>query len=126
MNEALVSIAAIRAAAARIAGVAVKTPLVSAPFPGIAGYGAGKEIWLKAESLQPMGAFKIRGALVYFRRLREAGGGERVAVTATRGNFGQAVAFAARQPALFRPAPVAIHDDGNVAGNFRKGVHGVR
>ena len=58
----LVTIEAIRAAAARIAGVAVKTPLVRAAFPGLSGYGTGKEIWLKAESLQPIGAFKIRGA----------------------------------------------------------------
>ena len=56
---------------------------------------AGCEVWLKHENHGPLGAFKIRGALVYFRRLREAGGAARVAVTATRGNFGQAVAFAA-------------------------------
>ena len=53
---------AIRAAAARVAHIAVKTPLVEAAFPGLSGYGAGKQIWLKAESLQPIGAFKIRGA----------------------------------------------------------------
>ncbi|MGH9519135.1 MAG: threonine/serine dehydratase, partial [Terriglobales bacterium] len=58
----LVTLETIRAAAARIAGVAVRTPLVCAPFAGLAGYGTGKEIWLKAESLQPIGAFKIRGA----------------------------------------------------------------
>jgi threonine dehydratase len=58
----LVTIEAIREAAARIAGVAVKTPLVRAPFPGLAGYGFQKEIRLKAESLQPIGAFKMRGA----------------------------------------------------------------
>jgi threonine dehydratase len=55
------------------------------------------EIWLKHENHGPLGAFKTRGALVYFRRLRQAGGDVRVAVTATRGNFGQAVAFAARR-----------------------------
>ena len=58
---------------------------------------AGCEVWLKHENHGPLGAFKIRGALVYFRRLREAGGAARVVVTATRGNFGQAVAFAARR-----------------------------
>src|ERR1019366_283571 len=60
---------------------------------------AGCEVWLKHENHGPLGAFKIRSALVYFRRLREAGGAARVAVTATRGNFGQAVGFAARQEA---------------------------
>ncbi len=61
-TESLVSLETIRATAARIAGIAVKTPLVRAPFAGVAGFGSGKEIWLKAESLQPIGAFKIRGA----------------------------------------------------------------
>src|SRR5260370_1441001 len=58
------------------------------------------EVWLKHENHGPLGAFKIRSALVYFRRLRETGGAPRVAVTATRGNFGQAVAFAARREGM--------------------------
>jgi threonine dehydratase len=61
---------------------------------------AGCEVWLKHENHGPLGAFKIRSALVYFRRLRETGGARRVAVTATRGNFGQAVAFAARREGM--------------------------
>ena len=61
---------------------------------------AGCEVWLKHENHGPLGAFKIRSALVYFRRLREAGGAARLAVTATRGNFGQAVAFAARREGM--------------------------
>src|ERR1017187_8008721 len=61
---------------------------------------AGCEVWLKHENHGPLGAFKIRSALVYFRRLREAGGATPVAVTATRGNFGQAVAFAARREGM--------------------------
>jgi len=62
MPGQLVSLATIRAAAARIAHIAVKTPLVRAQFPGLSGHGTTKEIYLKAESLQPIGAFKIRGA----------------------------------------------------------------
>jgi threonine dehydratase len=61
---------------------------------------AGCEVWLKHENHGPLGAFKIRGAMVYFRRLRQAGGAPRVVVTATRGNFGQAVAFAARREGM--------------------------
>src|ERR1035441_6299588 len=61
---------------------------------------AGCEVWLKHENHTPLGAFKIRSALVYFRRLREAASGVRVAVTATRGNFGQAVAYAARREGI--------------------------
>jgi len=62
MPEPLVTIEQIRAAAARIAPIAVKTPLVRAQFPGLSGHGQTREIYLKAESLQPIGAFKIRGA----------------------------------------------------------------
>ena len=57
---------------------------------------AGCDLWLKHENHAALGAFKTRGALVYFRRLHEAGAGTGVAVAATRGNFGQAVTFAAR------------------------------
>ena len=51
----LVDIDAVRAAAATLHGVAVRTPLV--PFGP-----AAERRYLKAESLQPIGAFKIRGA----------------------------------------------------------------
>jgi threonine dehydratase len=61
---------------------------------------AGCEVWLKHENHGPLGAFKSRGALVYFRRLRQAGCDGRLAVTATRGNFGQAVAFAAQREGI--------------------------
>jgi threonine dehydratase len=61
---------------------------------------AGCEVWLKHENHGPLGAFKIRSGLVYFRRLRESGSAARVAVTATRGNFGQAVALAARREGM--------------------------
>ena len=56
-TDTLVSLDAIRAAASRIAGIAVKTPLVRAYFPDVAG-----KVWLKAENLQPIGSFKLRGA----------------------------------------------------------------
>src|SRR4051794_31897779 len=60
----------------------------------------GTDLWVKHENHTPLGAFKTRSALVYFRRLRETGADTRVAVTATRGNFGQAVAFAARREGM--------------------------
>ncbi|MCL5743483.1 MAG: pyridoxal-phosphate dependent enzyme, partial [Acidobacteria bacterium] len=55
----------------------------------------GTEIWIKHENHTPVGAFKIRGALVYFRWLKQSGSNVRTVITATRGNHGQAVAFAA-------------------------------
>jgi len=92
----LVDVETIRAAAARIASIAIKTPLVRAAFPGISGYGTGKEIWLKAENLQPIGAFKIRGASNKILQLTA----EEIArgvITYSSGNHAQGVAYAARE-----------------------------
>jgi len=92
----LVTLDAIRAAALRIAPVAMKTPLVRAAFPGVSGYGTGREIWLKAESVQPIGAFKIRGAANKILQLRA----EQIArgvITYSSGNHAQGVAYAARE-----------------------------
>jgi threonine dehydratase len=61
---------------------------------------AGTEVWLKHENHTPLGAFKTRSALVYLRLLQESGSRAKVAVTATRGNYGQAVAFAARREGM--------------------------
>ncbi|HEY1766167.1 MAG TPA: threonine/serine dehydratase [Terracidiphilus sp.] len=120
MTEQLVSLELIRAAAERIAPIAFKTPLVHAPFPGIAGRGTGREIWLKAESLQPIGAFKIRGAANKILQLSS----EQIArgvITYSSGNHAQGVAYAAREvgakavivmpsnaPAIKRAATLAL------------------
>ena len=95
MEEPLVSIAEIRAAAARIASIAVKTPLVRAQFPGLSDYGTNKEIYVKAESLQPIGAFKIRGAANKIIQLNPAEIARGV-ITYSSGNHAQGVAYAAR------------------------------
>jgi threonine dehydratase len=119
-TQALVSIDVIRAAAARIAPIAMKTPLVRAPFPGIAGHGTSREIWLKAESLQPIGAFKIRGASNKILQLTPAEIARGV-ITYSSGNHAQGVAYAAREvgakavivmpsnaPAIKRAATLAL------------------
>ena len=92
----LVDIQTIRAAALRIANIAVKTPLVRAQFPGLSGYGTAKEIRLKAESLQPMGAFKMRGAANKVFQLTPSEIARGV-ITYSSGNHAQAVAYAARE-----------------------------
>ncbi len=102
--QTLVSIDEIRAAAARIAPIAFKTPLVRAPFPGIASRGTGREVWLKAESLQPIGAFKIRGAANKILQLSP----EQIArgvITYSSGNHAQGVAYAAREVGAKYGAP---------------------
>jgi len=53
----------------------------------------GTEVWLKHENHTPVGAFKLRGGLVYFSQLQKQPG----VIAATRGNHGQSVAFCARQ-----------------------------
>ncbi|HEY3704311.1 MAG TPA: threonine dehydratase [Terracidiphilus sp.] len=54
------------------------------------------EAWVKHENHSPVGAFKLRGALVYMEWLRDAGPPATEVVAATRGNHGQGVAMAAK------------------------------
>ena len=92
----LVGIGEIRAAAERIRGIAMRTPLVRAPFPGVSDHGQQRSVWLKAESLQPIGAFKIRGAA---NKILQLSGEEirRGVITYSSGNHAQGVAYAARE-----------------------------
>ena len=85
---ALVSIEEIRAAARRLDGVVVRTPLV--PFPD-----TQPRLLVKPESLQPTGSFKLRGAFAAISALPPAQR-ERGVVAHTSGNHGLAVAYAAR------------------------------
>jgi len=87
-----VSLDALRAAAGRLKGVAVRTPLVE--LPGLSAR-LGVPVALKCEQLQPIGAFKIRGAYNAIAQVA-ADGEARGVVTQSSGNHGQAVAYAAR------------------------------
>jgi threonine dehydratase len=60
----------------------------------------GSEVWVKHENHTPVGAFKIRGGLVYINALRRDHPEIKGVIAATRGNFGQAVGFAAKQHGL--------------------------
>jgi threonine dehydratase len=57
----------------------------------------GADVWLKHENHTQVGAFKIRGGLDYFDYLQRNGDGQRGVVSATRGNHGQSVGFAAKR-----------------------------
>ncbi len=97
----LVSVDEIRAAAARLDGVIVRTPLV--PFPRVT-----PRLLIKPESLQPTGAFKLRGAYAAISALPPAVAARGV-VAHSSGNHAQAVAYAA---ALLQvPAVVVIPDN---------------
>jgi threonine dehydratase len=65
----------------------------------------GAEVWVKHENHTPMGAFKLRGGLVYFDDLARAGRVTGV-ISATRGNHGQSVGFAARRHGI--PATIVV------------------
>lgn len=71
----------------------------------------GTAVWVKHENHTPVGAFKIRGGLVYFDALREMKG----VVAATRGNHGQSVAYAARQHGI--PVAVVVPHGNSVSKN---------
>ncbi|MEQ9260166.1 MAG: hydroxyectoine utilization dehydratase EutB [Roseovarius sp.] len=84
------TLADIHAAAKVIRGVADGTPLV--PSPHMSGV-VGHEFLLKLENMQPIGAFKLRGAYNAVARLGEAAG----VTCCSTGNHGRGVAFAARE-----------------------------
>jgi len=91
-DQPAVSLESLSAAARVLDGVAVRTPLLDLPDLGAR---LGVPVSLKCELLQPIGAFKIRGA--YNAIARAVAGGARGVVTQSSGNHGQAVAFVARR-----------------------------
>ena len=60
----------------------------------------GCEVWVKHENHTPLGAFKVRGGLVYLQGLVQRDPACRGVISATRGNHGQSIAFAARRHGL--------------------------
>lgn len=56
----------------------------------------GADCWLKHENHTPVGAFKIRGGLTFFDALKRRGELPREVISATRGNHGQSIGWAAR------------------------------
>ena len=94
-NAPLVTLERIRAAAEVIRGVVVRTPLLPFGRPQTGDPSGRARVWLKPESLQPTGAFKLRGAYYNVATLsaecRAAG-----VVAHSSGNHGQGVARAAR------------------------------
>jgi threo-3-hydroxy-L-aspartate ammonia-lyase len=114
----LVSIDEIRAAAERLRGVAVRTPLLA--FPGAAAAVGPPALLIKPESLQPTGAFKLRGAYNAISVLLAAGQPADLdvadpparptgVVAHSSGNHGFAVAYAAALLGL--PAAIVVPDN---------------
>ncbi|MCO6393000.1 hydroxyectoine utilization dehydratase EutB [Aliihoeflea aestuarii] len=87
-------LADILAARRTIAGVAMRTPLVPSPHMSAV---CGSEFLLKLETTQPIGAFKLRGALNAVSAVREGAPGVTCCST---GNHGRGIAYAARAKGL--------------------------
>ena len=96
----MIELAEIQAARDRIADVALRTPLVRLDAGP-----DGTEIFLKLETLQPIGSFKIRGAANAVRSAPEALRANGL-VTASAGNMAQGVAYMARE--LGVPAKIVV------------------
>lgn len=90
----------VRAARQRIASVITRTPLVRLQLPD-----REREIWLKLENLQPINAFKLRGAANAIAMLSDADRSRGV-WTISAGNAGQGVAYAAREAGI--PCTVVV------------------
>lgn len=86
-----VTIDAIEAAAVRLRGIAVRTPLIP-----LRGDDRATDIWIKPEILQPVGSFKIRGAYNAIRKRSESDALAEVS-TLSAGNMSQGVAWSAKQ-----------------------------
>ncbi|HEY2310898.1 MAG TPA: pyridoxal-phosphate dependent enzyme [Gaiellaceae bacterium] len=95
----MISLDEIRRARERIGDDVLRTPLVP--------LGTDDRIWLKLECLQPIGCFKLRGALSAVRAASSAELASGV-VTASAGNMAQGVAWAAREAGV--PARVIVPD----------------
>jgi len=96
----VIELAEIEAARGRIAGSALRTPLVRLQLDD-----APAEIYLKLETLQPIGSFKVRGATNAIIKAPASARAQGL-VTASAGNMAQGVAWVARDLGL--PATIAV------------------
>ena len=84
----------------------------------------GTEIWVKHENHSPVGAFKIRGGLVYFADLVQSGQVPKGVIGATRGNHGQSVGYAARRYGI--PATIVVPHGNSLEKNAAMRALGVK
>jgi len=87
----------LQAAAAIVHRALAPTPQIR--WPSLAAR-TGADVWVKHENRTPLGAFKVRGGLVYMDSLRSREPEIRGVIAATRGNHGQSVAYAAVRAGL--------------------------
>ena len=100
----LVTIDDIRAAADRIRPHVVRTPLLAARWGD-----DDRPLWIKPENLQPIGAFKVRGAFNAIAAMTSIGARPPAVVAYSSGNHAQAVAYAAATYGL--PAHIVMPEE---------------
>ena len=93
----LFTLAELEAAVPLVRTVVPETPLYAWP---LLAKRAGAQVWVKHENHTPIGAFKVRGGVVYLDGLKRRGEAPAGVVTATRGNHGQSIALAAARAGL--------------------------
>ncbi len=109
---AVVTLSELEEAAALVHGVLAPTPQICWPLLSAR---CGAEVWVKHENHTPIGAFKVRGGLVYVDDLKRNQPGIAGVVAATRGNHGQSVGFAARRMGI--PAVIVVPHGNSVEKN---------
>lgn len=85
---------------------------------------AGCEVWVKHENHTPIGAFKVRGGIVYLDELRRSGARVSGVATATRGNHGQSISFSAARAGI--PATIYVPFGNAADQNAAIGAFGAR
>jgi threonine dehydratase len=103
----LPSLDSLNAAADLVHAVIPPTPQIRWP---LLSERAGADVWVKHENHTPIGAFKVRGGVVYMEELKRRDPHVAGVIAATRGNHGQSVAFAAARGGL---ASVIVVPHGN-------------
>jgi threonine dehydratase len=117
----MTSLAVLDAAAALVRAVVPPTPQHHWP---LLSRRVGAELWVKHENHTPIGAFKLRGGLVYLDEVRRSQPRIRGVVTATRGNHGQSIAFAASRLGL--AATIVVPHGNSVEKNRAMAGFGAR
>ena len=85
---------------------------------------AGCTVWVKHENHTPTGAFKVRGGVVYMDRLTRSQPGIAGVVSATRGNHGQSISFAAARAGI--PATIYVPHGNSPDHNASIGSFGAK
>ena len=110
----------LEAAAALVHDHLAPTPVIHWPLLSAR---TGAEVWVKHENHSPVGAFKLRGGLVYLSRLRSEYPHLAGVITATTGNHGQSIGLASRMVGL--PAVIVVPLGNNPGKNAAMRSFGV-